>query len=57
MSFIFSAKKWKHIVPFLEPNNLRRIAKMYDLKQETESVTPKPKRTEIADKILSVDRR
>ena len=43
----------------LEPNNLRRIAKMYiyDLKQETESVTPKLKRTEIVNKILSVDRR
>ena len=36
---------------------MRRVAKMYDLKQEMESVTPKPKRPEIVDKILSADRR
>ena len=53
----FQHKKNESTLYHLEPNNLRRVAKMYDLKQEIESVTPKPKRTEIVDKILSVDRR
>ena len=57
VSFIFFWLKMKAHCTFSEPTNLRRIAKMYDLKQETECVTPKPKRTEIVDKILSVDRR
>ena len=41
----------------LEPSNLRRVAKLYDLKNEMGSVTPKQKRPEIVDKILSTDHR
>ena len=54
---LFSHKKNESTLYDLEPNNMRRVAKMYDLKQEMESVTPKPKRPEIVDKILSADRR
>ena len=56
VSFIFD-KKLESTLYDLEPSNLRRVAKMYDLKHEMGSVTPKQKRPEIVDKILSTDRR
>ena len=54
--FIFN-KKLESTLYDLEPSNMRRVAKMYDLKQEMGSVTPKQKRPEIVDKILSTDHR
>ena len=55
MFFIFLVKN-ESMLYILGPHNLRRIANLYDMKQETECVTAKPKGTDMLDKILSTDR-